>query len=359
MFWPWERSKTPLVIMVDSELKNSPELQENVLSVVARGHKEFGPAFPQVTVMFNDPIANVYGNGYSRMQYLGFMADKYLDEEYILFVDSDAFFHTYVDREDLWENGKAIIQGRFSAKNNMFFNWKTLDALGKEEFISCMSYFPFIVKREHLPEIREAIRKHRNKPTFEEAYASFAYKDPGAQYDIMCTWLYLNKYDDYTWRIKDHTPNWDGFHRPKPGKGHWRDRSIFRPGDIAYTVPFLSDHCTYGLLPVNGTLEFHYQDYKHTRRVLEHLLLTSLCYLETRPPHIFKVANNESMLSQWVLGKYETFCPSHVQKYPFHEAWYRFEVFDFNPIFTDEEKSVLKAARASRVNHCKHTYIFI
>ena len=185
MFYPWQVAKTTLVIMVDAEMQNSTELREDVLDVLERGQREFGTAFPKTRVIFNDPIPNVYSTGYSRMQYLGFYADKYVAEEFILFVDSDAFFHSYVDREDLWENGKAIIQGRFSVNNYNLFRQKTIEAIGQEEFFSCMSYFPFIIKREHLPHIREAIRKYHNTSTFEEAYASFGSKDPGSQYNIM------------------------------------------------------------------------------------------------------------------------------------------------------------------------------
>lgn len=359
MFWPWRRAKTRLVIMIDSEMKGSMEVQEQVLDVIAQGREDFGAAFPNTTVMFNDPVTGVYGNGYSRMQYLGFMADQFTQEEYIVFVDSDCFFHTYVDREDLFENGKAIMPGRFSPRIVGIFYEKTFEALGKEEFICCMSYFPFVIKRAHLAEIREAIRQHLGKATFEEAYAQFAYENPGAQYDVMCTWLYLNKYDEYAWRIKDEFPQWDGFHNPKPAIGHWGDRSIFRPGDIAFTVPYLSDHCTYSVVPINGTLVEGNSNYHHTRRVLEHELITSLCFLETKPPFVYKVGRNASQLTNWVLSRYSTFCPAYLKENPYHDEWLRFQYYDFRAQFNDQKKSLLKAARASRIGHCEHTYILI
>lgn len=229
---------------------------------------------------------------------------------------------------------------------------------------SCMAYFPFIIRREDLPHIREAIRKRHNKATFEEAYATFGSEDPGAQYNVMCTWLYLNRYDNYTWRIKDQTPYWDGFHRPKPRWGHWGDRSIFRPGDINFTVPYLSDHCTYGLAPSSsndGTLvQFRGRDYRHTRRVLEHLLLSSLCHLETQPPFSFRMAKkNASQLSQWALSQHTSFCPTYLQTHPFNDAWFRFEEFDFSKTLSIHDKMLLKTARVNRLKNCKHTYIFI
>eukprot|EP01031_Cornospumella_fuschlensis_P032638 gene32638-39460_t len=361
MFYPWQVAKTTLVIMVDAEMKNSTELREDVLDVLERGQREFGAAFPTTCVIFNDPIPNVYSTGYSRMQYLGFYADKYLAEEFILFVDSDAFFHSYMDREDLWENGKAIIQARFYRGNYHPFRLKTFEALGQQEFLSCMSYFPFIIRRADLPHIREAIRKRIGRRTFEEAYAAFAREFPGAQYNIMCQWLYFNRRDEYAWRIKDLSPDWDGVDPDAPKGGGMGNRSTIRPGDIAFTVPYLSDHCTYGLAPIDasGALIPGFQDFKHTWRVVEHLLLTSLCYLETKPPYEFKVARNATKLSQWALSKYESFCPSFLQKHPYHDAWLRFENNNFEPIMSQQDKMRLKAARESRVKNCKHTYLFI
>lgn len=363
LFYPWEIAKSPFVINVDAEMKDTIEVKEDVLDVFEQGRKEFGSAFPMPRVVFNDRIENVYAVGYSRMQYLGFYADKYIEEDYVMFVDSDAFFHSYVDREDLWENGKAIIQARFSHENFKLFREKTMEALGQEEFISCMAFFPVIIKRVHLPLIREAVRLHHNKSTFDEAYAAYASRDPGAQYNVMCTWLYLNRHDDYAWRIKDASPKWDGVRHPtpppniKPG-----NRNSIKPEDFRFTVPYLSDHCTYGLAPLNGgsgQLVPGFQDFKHTRRVLEHLLITSLCYLETKPPHSFKVAKNASRLSQWALSTYATFCPSYLQHHPYHEAWLRFENNDFRHLLSEEHKMKLKAVRESRIKNCEHAYIFV
>eukprot|EP01031_Cornospumella_fuschlensis_P023573 gene23573-28583_t len=367
LFYPWKVAKTPLVIMIDAEMKNSTELKEDVIDVIERGKQDFGSVFPETRVVFNDPIKKVYGTGYSRMQYLGFYADKYIKEEYILFVDSDAFFHSYVDREDLWENGKAIIQARFSERNYDVFRRKTLEALGHEEFFSCMSYFPFIIKRAHLADIREAIRQYHNTSTFDEAFASFGYEDPGSQYNIMCIWLYLHKHDEYVWKIKDQSPHWNGKHKPfqlnnanKPVTT--ANRSILRPEDISFSVPYLSDHCTYGSLPVDGKLVTHFKIYEHTRKVLQHLLLTSLCYLETKPPHKFQIPKNDtrtSQLSKWALAQHNAYCERHVKEHPYHGVWFRFEFYDFSQLVSEEQKKRMQLSRESRLKHCPHTYIFI
>ena len=45
-----------------------------------------------------------------------FYADNFTDKsaKYVGFMDSDTLFHSYVDREDLFEDGKPIIHGRLT-----------------------------------------------------------------------------------------------------------------------------------------------------------------------------------------------------------------------------------------------------
>lgn len=343
--------------MIDAEMKGTPELKEEVLDVIDAGRNEFGSLFPSTRVIYNDALNGTYRNGYGRMQYLGFMADKYIEEDYIFFFDSDAFLHSYADREDFWENGKPIISGRLSHTNYALFFKKTFDAIGKEEIMSCMSYFPIVIKRSHLAPIREAIREYRNKSTFEEAYYDFTFTNPGAQFNIMCTWLFLNKRDEYAWRLKDLEPEWDGFHRPKPRPGMWADKSIFKREEMKFTVPYLSEHVTYGrLMRSDGSFIYGSQ---LSRRILESLLLTSLCYLETQKPHTFIVASNATELGKWTYSAYQSFCPDFVKKNYYHDEWWRFEASDFKDVVDEEQKQLMKLGRLQRLKTCNHTYMIV
>jgi hypothetical protein len=59
----------------------------------------------------NEP-STYYKRGHDRQQRLMFWADNFTTAEYVGFVDTDCVFITYVDREDLFENGKPVINGR-------------------------------------------------------------------------------------------------------------------------------------------------------------------------------------------------------------------------------------------------------
>jgi hypothetical protein len=49
-----------------------------------------------------------------KQEYLMFWADNFTSAEYVGFVGTDTVFLTYVDREDLFENGKPLVNGRYS-----------------------------------------------------------------------------------------------------------------------------------------------------------------------------------------------------------------------------------------------------
>lgn len=49
-----------------------------------------------------------------------FWADNYTSSEFVGFVDTDAVFLTYIDREDLFEDGKPVVNAR---SGKLLFNY--------------------------------------------------------------------------------------------------------------------------------------------------------------------------------------------------------------------------------------------
>lgn len=99
MYWPFKLSNTTITIMCDEERRGSREFKEDVTDVLEKYQVVFGDKFPRMDVKYNAPLENVYRSGHDRQQYLTFTADYYTDAEYVAFMDSDAFLHTFVDRE--------------------------------------------------------------------------------------------------------------------------------------------------------------------------------------------------------------------------------------------------------------------
>jgi hypothetical protein len=358
MYWPWKLSGTSLTIMCDTERKDSPEFKQDVTDVLARYQVEFGEYFPSnVKIAYNDPKVKVYRNGHDRQQYLTFTADYYTDAEYVAFMDSDALLHTYVDREDLFEGGKAIIQGRLSHQNYAPWTMKTYHALGVEEHMSCMSYWPVVIKRAHLAEIREAIRLNRKKKTFEEAFWDFSWDMVGAQFNMMCTWIFLHKRDEYVFRLKDANPEWDGFQNPKPPNGMWSDKSVFRPEELhPLTVPYLSQHISYVMQ--DGKLAVRDASHGLMRKAIERIMLISMCHIYTNEPR-FLLSKNPTPLTQHLMKKHEEFCADWLKHSPFHDEQLRFEMYELGKAFSFNEKMNMQRARQNRLKTCNHTYLMI
>lgn len=111
LFWPVQRSNTSIRVVLDEDVEYLNVVKESVDSFISSGTNNFGSAFPKIYKTFNKPIKGVYKTGHDRQQYLMFTADLYTNATYIAFVDTDAFFHSYVDVDDIFDGKKPIIHG--------------------------------------------------------------------------------------------------------------------------------------------------------------------------------------------------------------------------------------------------------
>ena len=229
LFWP-EHSNSTLRVVVDEEARNTSALAALEASV----SRSVLPTRRAGTVEFSFIAQSEWYNnqGALRQQYAMFWADNYTspDAEFVAFADSDATLITYVDREDLFEDGKPVINGRFGVETRA--PWRnvpitTWTITGKEEPMRCMSFFPVVIRRSHLALIRKHITAHLGKNTFDEAFQSFS--GYFSQFNIFCAVLFWDAdlRAQYTWYVHDYSPSWDGFKNPTPNNGQWSDRSVF------------------------------------------------------------------------------------------------------------------------------------
>jgi hypothetical protein len=109
LFWPLKESNTSLTILFDEERKNEPNFQmlQKLLN------DSVAPKIPGgLHVFLNKPYYLANLGGHDRQQLLMFWADNFTDSEYVGFVDTDCVFLTYIDRNDLFERGKPVVNGR-------------------------------------------------------------------------------------------------------------------------------------------------------------------------------------------------------------------------------------------------------
>ena len=257
MFWPHKISNVSLNVGIDVEKKTSKRAVE--LGATIQSLNISGGA--KVSLL---PSSVYYRTGYDRQQYVMMWADNFTNKEYIGFVDSDAVFLTYVDREDLFEDGKPVVNARsgyhMTHKDGVHL-WSvgSYETLGFLEPFKCMSYFPVIVKREHLKDMRDFISQRHNlsfDDVFYQNISSPATTHPRdySQFAIMCSYLYQFKRDEYKWYVHSETPGWDGLNPPPP-YGQDGNISQFTP-EMNLPKPRITTHGRYRRTKTNGMVRF-------------------------------------------------------------------------------------------------------
>eukprot|EP01036_Dinobryon_divergens_P028926 gene28926-37948_t len=246
-------------------MENSILFNRHIGNVIREKKNVHGDYFVPTKISIAANEAGVYETGHDRQQYMMFYADNYTTSEFVGFVDTDAIIHSFVDREDIFEEGKPVVHGRLSqykkvGRDKIKRSWaeSTYRFLGLEEPMMCMSYFPVVVKTAHLIHLRQFVEQKWNKP-FPQAFAEFT-KLFGwgkySQFNIMCAYLWFHKQEEYRWYVHDTDPWWDGL--SSPAYGQLGDKMSFKP-EMYLPKPFIANH-----------LSVRFMDYeKHN--IMEHI----------------------------------------------------------------------------------------
>ena len=163
-----------------------------------------------------------------------FYPERYVSAEYVGFADSDTMFTTVITPQVLFKfednKWKPTVQARIGEPfwQEHWDCWSDVSEymLGKKEALQCMSYFPVIIKVEHIIEMRSYIENRTGKPfaeVFREAilienpYFSKTFKllnDCMCQFSIFCNYIWYFHKDDYDFHL-EMTPDesWDGQRR--------------------------------------------------------------------------------------------------------------------------------------------------
>jgi hypothetical protein len=181
MYWPFQKSSTSITLLVDSEISTDAH-QRYIDTPIRVLSKDFQSNFPSINIKYNYKREGVYRSGHDRQQYLMFYADNFTNSSYVGFMDTDTLVHSYVLENDIFEDEKPIIHGyivnynQTSWLDSFYISWakNTYHALGLEEPMICMSYFPIVIKTNHLIEIRQFIMNHFKVNNFDDAFRLFA-----------------------------------------------------------------------------------------------------------------------------------------------------------------------------------------
>lgn len=261
LFWPFQISKTSVRFIYDGEYNETSDLSDFLmdLSPYMAHPKRYGNVF--VTANNLHRHSSVYNNkGYMRQQLLLMYADKYSSAEYIGLADTDCMFITYVDREDVFENDKPVVHGRIGKPTDFNFWYHIPESTrwlmgGINETMRCMSFFPVTVKRSHFQDLRNYVQSiHPDADSFDDVFRDTFMNHSSthllSQFNIICTYLWHFKHNEYNWYIHDTTPDWD-MKRVSSGDvdgpvyGAENSRNIYYNNASFTPKPFISIHTRY------------------------------------------------------------------------------------------------------------------
>lgn len=220
-FWPYDKSDTSIIFIVDEEVKTS-EYKDNYEAFASR-IDFFRTNYPSIgfVIKSNDfPKKYWNDNGHSRQQLIMFYADEYVSSDYIGFVDTDALFISYVSVDDIFKFNKPLILGRVGIPQSDF--WKEVSSTtawimnGKLEPMRCMSFFPFVIQTKHIREMRNYFEKIHNQ-TFLDVFQKYSEKSPFSQFNAMCSYLWYEKKEHYYWNVRMTDKNWNESAKHVPG----------------------------------------------------------------------------------------------------------------------------------------------
>ena len=267
-----------------------------------------------------------HSTGHYRQQLIMFEADLYTDPnvEYIGFVDTDCLFITYTDREDLFEGSKPVINGRIGNNQNSWWLSVPLSTYwlfgSKPEPMRCMSYFPVIIKRTHLVEMRQHLLELHQLNDFHKLFQDYSAKNTHfSQFNAMCAYLWYYKRDEYVWYVHDTNPGQPSDNSTVSDKSTF-NQSMFEP------KPRIAIHTRY-----------------HSRKNFNDIIVEGFC----RSPPFPK--NNASL---------EVICKNYNLEDVFNEL-HSFEQAEWWSIVSEDKLQNANKARLDRIKKCNFTHTYM
>ena len=262
-FWP---DIEAMVVVLDEE-----QSEDKQFGITAP--KTF--PFPRVCFM---KIVQISGyTGRDRMQRDMFYPDMCTSKTFVAYVDTDTMFMSRVVTDMLFVDDKPKVIGVYG---NIAYDWyekvsqATVDLFKTKEVMRCMSYFPVIIKVEHIIELRKYLEKIHGL-TFDELLMKKTKQIQDlSQFNMMCQYIWMFHRDKYAFYLQ-YQPN------PKPGlsSANREDKAYFSKLDI-------SQFQTYPLARVSFHYKYILEDWT-SQIMYRHLFKASVCFMggfELCPP---------------------------------------------------------------------------
>jgi len=358
LFWQLDHMNASIRLLFDEEF--IPQ-RRGVYDMIVDTFKPYRRHFKGgMEFTATQPSAN-YHTGSERQQLMMFWADNFTAAEYVAFVDSDSVFLTMVDREDLFEDGKPVINGKSGPSGDAFWQRGPMfsySMTGREEVMRCMSYFPVVIKTAHLKELREhVVRQHGGNMTFDQIYFGETATLGAFQFNVMCTYLFYYKQDEYKFYAHPTMKlPWDGI-SPAPDPGMVQNYSLFdnNPNlvDIYEPKPRIATHSRY-----RGWKSKYMMQIGQSRQHMNMLMQQGICI---SPPlvnssdkyHVSYTHRDDPICENITFFQKPGMNGIHtVQELGYYEEMHIFEFLDWSTVVPEAKLRAQYHKRIERIAHC-------
>ena len=186
-FWP---DITSMVVVLDQE-KSKDHVFGNII------RNQF--PFPRICYMHNFAVPGYSGK--DRMQRDMFYPERCTSKKYVAFVDTDTVFITRIVPEMLFAGGKPIVIGVYGKEIHPLWSQMahaTAFLFKTKEIMRCMTYFPIVLKAEHIVQARLYIEKIHGMP-FDEVFIKAGII---SQFNIMCQYIWMFHRQEYDFHFQ-------------------------------------------------------------------------------------------------------------------------------------------------------------
>ena len=188
-FWPVNVS---MVVVLDHEREEDHVFGDNEI-------RKF--PFPRVCYMTTSTIVKYSGK--DRMQRDMFYPEKCTSKKYVGYIDTDTMFITRIIPHMLFVDGKPIIVGIYGNVSHNFWSFvsqSTAKIFKTKEVMRCMSYFPLILKVDHIIKLREYLTKLHNM-SFDEILQKIRVRFI-SQFNLMCQYIWMFHRNEYKFHFQ-------------------------------------------------------------------------------------------------------------------------------------------------------------
>ena len=188
-FWP-DISST--VVVLDQE-----KPQDHVFGNSTRN------TFPFPKICYMEKFTIPGYTGKDRMQRDMFYPERCTSKKYVAFVDTDAVFITRIIPEMLFADGKPIVIGIYGKEISS--HWidmahSTANLFKTKEVMRCMTYFPVVLKVDHIIQARQYIEKLHDMP-FDDVFIKM-HTGAISQFNIMCQYIWMFHRNEYEFHLQ-------------------------------------------------------------------------------------------------------------------------------------------------------------